>query len=1161
MKLDGSASLGIIDTGAEVNLLNQHMVAEVKESPVRRIADVGGRDLEVLGQASSIIETADGIKRRIEGLVLRDTPLILGLPFLNAANAVIHCRSGFMELDGRHLYQLIRTRMPAVRCVRPIEETAHQLLLEATSDTNFSPEVLEGVRAILWKYRDMWEDDNKIGRTSVVEHEIDLTTSKPIACRPRRYTEEQKLVIEKEIDAMLQSQVIRPSQSPYASGIVLVKKKTGDWRFCLDFRPLNEKTVKDQYPLPRIKDLLLAIKGSKYFIALDQRAGYWQVGMRAEDIAKTAFRSHRGLHEFVVMPFGLVNAPATFQRLMDQLFGDLAWSGVLVYLDDVLIHHSDEREALRLLEIVLQRLSRAGLRLRLKKCEFGKTYIKYLGHRIGDGIVEPLREKVRALGEIPAPKNVSQVRQLLGLVGYYRDFVPNFAILAEPMFALLRKDVPFAWSEKCQAGWKRIKEILMTATLHNPLDSDDFVLETDASDYAVGAILSVRRGDQNLPVEFASHVLSEVQRRWPTREKEAYAIVWALSKFDYYLRGRRAMVFTDHKSLEWLYQTKKGKISRWAALISEYTLDIVHRPGKEMTHVDALSRLVDNEFIEDRMTCRAAFVPLSVEEIQEEQRKRPHPYGKWRPTTSGPLQMFNGAVYLPETLRSRAIYMVHGSAYGGHPGLLKTYKKIKQIFRWPRMVQEIRDYIKGCLTCQRLKSGRERIQGHFKTIPRSSPLKTVHVDVWGPVTGKSKFWVLTMIDKATRWVEVERIDCLDAATFVRVFISVWVARFGVPDVIVTDNAQAFRSEFAKQAAHMLGVSLRYTTVYHPEGNSPIETFHRWLRKATLYFENKSLDLADDEVLQIVVMGYRTSVHESLGDTPAYLLYGLDLTWPEDREIQELCLAVHRERAKLFKELRERIIREAEDLNWLANQRKNLSRKDLTFKVGDLVLVRREHTGKGHYNWSLPKRVLSVLPTGKTAVVQDLSGRKVTRVHLQNAKILEPPRCVEQVEDWSSHYSVEQFEIVGPTLVAILEDHPLPTAPKPSAPQDHVQSSTLDPVKVENYLLDEEPVVPMNLLDTLILKEEEESFAGSSVEVLREEGVYGLEEETDNPSSPSGVVHPDELTHDDGSSMSSSDESYTYGRFTEHYSYFTEDPTLQEHENMEHMNKRARLEDL
>ncbi|EZG42978.1 putative retrotransposon protein [Gregarina niphandrodes] len=305
----------------------------------------------------------------------------------------------------------------------------------------------------------------------------------PTSCR--KYSEEQKKIIETEVKSMLEKGV-----------------KTGEWRFCIDYRPLNKITLKDEFPLPRIDDLLRTVRGSKWFIALDMRAGYWQVATETKDIPKTAFKTPNGLFEFTVMPFGLVNAPATFQRMVEQLFGDLCWDGVLVYLDDIFIHAPELERVLQLLTIVLSRLQRAGLRLRLSKCSFLPTQIEYLGHVIQEGKLAPQPKKIEAFKVLTSPVDTTTLRQALGMFGYYRSFIPNYAALTIPLTRLMKGKAEFVWGTEQETAFLQLKDKLGKAVLSNEWQEGEIIVETDASDYAVAGVLSFDKEGMIVPVEF-----------------------------------------------------------------------------------------------------------------------------------------------------------------------------------------------------------------------------------------------------------------------------------------------------------------------------------------------------------------------------------------------------------------------------------------------------------------------------------------------------------------------------------------------------------------------------------------------------------------------------------------------------------------------------------
>ena len=465
------------------------------------------------------------------------------------------------------------------------------------------------------EFQELWRGGRR-GQALAIAHRINLLHDRPIVSKPRPISEEQKKVVQTEVQKMLADGVIRPSDSAYASEVVLVMKHTKDWRFCLDFRQLNLATVRDKYPLPRIADLVHAVQGSQYFAALDLRAGYWQIPMDETSIKYTAFRCFLGLYEFLVMPFGLTNAPATFQRCMDFLFGDLRFKGVLCYLDDILVHSPTFATAFDVLRRVLERLRSAGLTLNLPKSVFFPRTLKYLGTIIKDGFLYPDPAKLEVLQRLTEPKTLHDVRSLLGFLGYYHSYVPNFAALMEPVTNLLKAQVntkrnnactTIVWGEAQRQAVRAVSELLMKAFLVIPLEGDKFLVETDASEKAVAGILSIMRDDNDKPqpVEFYSKTLSNTRQKWPVREREAFAIVASLQKFDRFVRGRLTTVHTNHESLKWMLTSPKGKISRWSSLLAEYLLQIYYKKGTELQHVDFLTRSLDAEpdgTIQDR-TC------------------------------------------------------------------------------------------------------------------------------------------------------------------------------------------------------------------------------------------------------------------------------------------------------------------------------------------------------------------------------------------------------------------------------------------------------------------------------------------------------------------------------------------------------------------------------
>ncbi|XP_072179722.1 LOW QUALITY PROTEIN: uncharacterized protein [Diadema setosum] len=431
--------------------------------------------------------------------------------------------------------------------------------------------------------------------TTISECEISLTTDQPVRSPPHRVPQAMEEEISKEVDSMLKLGVIEPSNSPYGHPIVIVKKPDGSNRFCVDFRRLNKVTVFDPEPMPNPQELFASLADSRYFTKLDLTKGYWQIPMRNEDKAKTAFITPKGQYQFKYMPFGLVTASAQFTRMMRKVLDGM--SNVVNYIDDILIHTDTWQEHVEVLDEVLHRLRDANLAARPSKCTVGSRTIEFLGHKLGEGVIhtsDRLTDKVR---KAPRPKTKRQVRSFLGLCGYYRDYIPNYADVALPLTNLTRKGRPgdVVWGPEEESAFVKLKECLANPpVLRLPDFEKTFMLKVDASDSGLGAVLMQEHDGDEFPLAYASKKLLPREQRYSTVEKECLAIVWAVRKFDYYLFGRVFEIHTDHKPLTYL-QTKKStnkRIMRWSMCLQEYRFRLVSIKGSENRAADLMSRLL-----------------------------------------------------------------------------------------------------------------------------------------------------------------------------------------------------------------------------------------------------------------------------------------------------------------------------------------------------------------------------------------------------------------------------------------------------------------------------------------------------------------------------------------------------------------------------------------
>ena len=772
-------------------------------------------------------------------------------------------------------------------------------------------------------------DGSELGCTQLVQHSIDTGDHSPIYQHPRRIPFALRDQVDEMVKDMLDQRIIKHSRSPWASPVVLVKKKDGSMRFCVDYRRLNSVTKRDVHPLPRIDDTLDVLAGARYFTTLDLASGYWQVEMSPDDIEKTAFTTHSGLFEFTVMPFGLCNVPATFQRLMETVLEGLTRKQCFVYLDDILVISSTWEEHLQNLHLVFERLHEAGLRLKPRKCAFALREVTYLGHVISEAGISVDPSKVEKIWSYPTPTNLKSLRQFLGIASYYRRFTPQFSKVAEPLYALTRKNTPFVWSSSCEEAFVRLKELLTSPpVLAFPNFEQPFILETDASGLGLGAVLCQEQDDGTIrPIAYASRTLQKHERNYGISELEALAVVWATKHFHVYLYGHKCKVLTDHSALKSLLNTPhpSGKLARWGLALQELDLTIEYRPGKQNSAADALSRIpldTDTNSVIETVSQETALKPReaivatlqSVPSRQEEEcewHKLQAVDGEFTdlitfmktgnlPTTdfearralliSDRYTVLDDPLYytqpdgrlqlaVPRDQRQKIIEEAHGGVMAGHLREMKTYSQLQKHYWWPNMRADIRKWCLSCLVCASHRVGRAQ-KPPLSPIPVAGPFDCIGVDIIQfPCSYDGNKYALVFMDYLTKWPEVFAIADQKAETVAQALVEV-VSRHGVPAKLLSDRGANFLSDLLHELYLLLGIKKVNTSAYHPQTDGLVERFNRTLTDMLA----KTVDHCGrdwDRRIPYVLYAYRTSMQESTQESPFYLLYGRDARLPTE----------------------------------------------------------------------------------------------------------------------------------------------------------------------------------------------------------------------------------------------------------------------------------------
>ena len=816
------------------------------------------------------------------------------------------------------------------------------------SETELNPNLPSCFVSLLQEFEDVFPSEVPSGLPPLrgIEHQIDFVPGASIPNRPAyRSNPEETKELQKQVDELLAKGYVRESMSPCAVPVLLVPKKDGTWRMCVDCRAVNKITVKYRHPIPRLDDMLDELNGACIFTKIDLKSGYHQIRMKPGDEWKTAFKTKYGLYEWLVMPFGLTNAPSTFMRLMNHVLRDFLGKFVVVYFDDILIYSQCLDDHISHVRAVLDVLRKEKLFANLKKCTFCIDKVVFLGFVVSAHGIEVDEEKVKAIREWPTPKSASEVRSFHGLAGFYRRFVKNFSTIAAPLTEIIKKDVGFKWEKEQELAFNTLKDQLCsTPILVLPNFDKTFEIECDASGIGIGAVLM----QEKRPIAFFSEKLNGAQLKYSTYDKELYALVRALEVWQHYLLSKEFVIHTDHESLKHL--KGQGKLNKrhgkWVEFIETFPYVISYKQGKENVVADALSR---RYALITTLTSKL----LGFEHLKELYATDSDFSDVYAACEHGAFNKFyrhegflfrGNRICVPIcSIRELLVRESHSGGLMGHFGVHKTLDVLSEHFYWPHMRKDVERICAKCVACKQAKS-KSMPHGLYTPLPiPTHPWVDISMDfVLGlPRTRKGRDSIFVVVDrfsKMAHFIACHKTD--DATNIADLFFREVVRLHGVPRTVVSDRDVKFLSHFWKVLWGKVGTKLLYSTTCHPQTDGQTEVVNRTLGTLLRAIVGKNLKTWED-CLPFIEFAYNRTIHSSTGFSPFELVYGFNPLTVLDLmplPLSDLVSLDGESKAEKVKAMHLKARELIEKKNKVTAQRVNKGRKQVIFEPGDWVWV-------------------------------------------------------------------------------------------------------------------------------------------------------------------------------------------------------------------------------
>lgn len=857
----------------------------------------------------------------------------------------------------------------------------------------------------------------EIGCTDKLKMPIILEKQDVIKYRPYRMAISERENVKKIINELLGADIIRESESPFSSPILLVSKPNGDKRLCVDYRKLNAITVKDRHPLPLIEDQLDNLRDYQYYTKLDLFSGYYQIAMEENAKQKTAFVTCDGHYEFNRMPFGLTNAPSIFQKVMTKILSPLGSTVASAYLDDIISPAKSFDEGIKKLELIFRTLLENGLTLNPTKCCFFQNSVNYLGFEINKDGVKPGENKIKAVEAFPLPKSVHNVRQFLGLTGFFRKFVKNYAHITKPLSNLLKKDEAFKWEEEQQLAFEKLKRILISRPLLSIFDPNARTeVHTDACKSGIAGILLQENTEKQLkPVSYYSRQTNKCETKYHSYELEVLAIVETLKRYRVYLLGKPFKIVTDCSAVK-TCSTKKDllpRIARWWLVLQEYSFEIEHRAGTKMRHVDALSR---NAVQEKPVDFNESYVfqiqvddwilvgqqaDIKLKAIHDILLKKP--IDSYENSIHKEYKLINNRVHrkindkylwvVPRQMRRDVVRMCHDE--NGHFAVDKTVNKLLEGYWFPKLRNYVTNYISSCIQCLYNKKSKGPKQGFLHPIDKVIiPFHTLHVDHLGPLPRSGgKKYIFAVIDGFTKYIQLCATKDTSTAPVIR-FLKQIFNVYGVPTRIVSDRGSAFTSRNFRKFCQELNIKHVQNAVATPRANGQIERYNATLIESLRSSIKKETEWQKN--LMKIQFALNNVINTATNRTPAELLMGYR---PRNASEAVLNNEVQPDRptvsslTEMREEVRQRVKRKQEQQKEKFDKKR---KKGVQYKVGDMVLVEKPTHTEGSKKllpqFKGPFKIVKILDHDRY-VIKDVEGSNRSQKNITSVE------AVDKLKPW------------------------------------------------------------------------------------------------------------------------------------------------------------------